>query len=54
MDRIIRTDYAEVVKRIEGGNGGAAVRIAFFLGEGRGRGGGQHYTPIFIIFFFVT
>jgi len=39
------------MERIRGGNGGAAIRIAIFLGEGGGRGEGQHYTPIFTIFF---
>jgi len=42
------------MKRIRGGNGGATIRIAFFLGERGGRGRGQHYTPIFTIFFYVT
>ena len=34
------------------GNGGGPVEVAVFLGRGGGRGRGQHYTPIFIIYFF--
>ena len=40
----------------EGGNGinegVGPVEVGVFLGEGEGWGGGQHYTPIFITYFF--
>jgi hypothetical protein len=54
-DRWERRERREgYMERIRGGNGGAVDRIAVFLGEGGGRGEGQHYTPIFTIFFYVT
>ena len=36
MSRIIDIDHVEVVKRSGLSNGGAAIKIALFLGEGRG------------------
>ena len=51
LDRIIDIDHVEVTKRIGVGNGGAVDRIGLFLEGGRGEEKGQHYTPIFTIFF---